>query len=138
MQSCGDVDEVVWRRRRKVRRPTFGSSAVVALGIGALAVIVWRTRRRRTASSEHVGDEAQVVEAETSQAASQAEQGERTEQQRGEKPGEILAQNNEETEESTRQQVERATKGAARLRALRGQPMMSVIRAAADRNRGRA
>lgn len=146
-------------RGRFGRRRIFDSRVVVALGIGALAVIVLSRRRRATEESarrelrrttrereareerqrrhdteatEPMSDELKA-EAESTQLATQ-ELPERIKQRGRDEANEVVVQVIEETEKSMGEDI-REAKSAIRLRPLSGQPMMSVIRETARRRR---
>lgn len=150
-------------RGRFGRRRIFSRRVVVALGIGALAVIVLSRRRRATKEGarreahgttkerfvearerqvRHDMDDTELVsdklkaEAESTQVTTQ-ELTERVQQTGKEKAEEVLAQDTEETEENT-EEGKREVKVSIRLRSMSGQPLMSIIRESSRRRRGRA
>ncbi len=149
--------------RRVGRSRTFGSGVMVALGIGALAIIVLRMRRREaeeTSEELHettrerfgLDQERQTqravgttqplsnslkAEAESTQEDDTQELTEVLQQRGREKVDAVIAQDTEGTDGSVGEET-RMANGPVRLRPLRGQPMMSIIRGSVRRSRGGA
>jgi hypothetical protein len=150
-------------RERPGRKLILGSSVVVALGIGTLAIIVV-LRRRRPAAEEISGEPRETtrerfeedlerqtwremgtaeplsnnLEAEAKSTEDDTQDLTDVVQQVGmDKADEAIIQDTAETGGSAREEIRRA-KGPVRLRPLKGQPMMSVIRGSVRRSRGGA
>ena len=151
-------------RTRFGRRRTFsGRGVVVVLGIGALAIIVLRMRRRAaedasggsrgapkerfeearerqarryTGTTKPVRDNLKA-EADSTQEDGTQELTGSMQQSGKEKADGVVAQNTEETDGNAGEEIRRA-KGSIRLRPLEGQPLMSVIRGSVRRRRGGA
>ena len=124
--------------RRVGRSRTFGR-VVMALGIGALVIIVLRMRRREAEETSGMGTTEPLsnslkTEAESTQEDDTQELTEAVQQRGREKDDEVVAQDTEGSDGSVGEETRRA-KGHVRLRPLKGQPMMSIIRGSVRRSR---